>query len=729
VRETYPIVTELVLLGGGHTHALVLRKWAMRPVPGVRLTLVNPGATAPYSGMLPGHIAGHYARGDLDIDLVRLARVAGARLIVDRAVALDPVAKTVRLGAGRVLRYDRLSLDIGITSEMPRLKGFAEHGIAAKPLGAFADRWARVCDGSGPIRIVILGGGVAGCEVAMAAVHRMRALGREVSVAIIDRGEVLRALVPAARRKLRAALDAHAIELIEGASPVVVEAGAVELEDGRRIASDLTIGTAGATPQPWVADSGLPCQDGFLEVDEYLRSPADPTIYAAGDCAHLVHDPRPKAGVYAVRAAPILAHNLRADLLGLQRRPFRPQKDFLKLISLGGQVALAEKSGLVLSGPRLWRLKNRIDQGFMDRFRHLPAMPQPRAPAGAAKALVAEMAGPVPCGGCGAKLGSGALTGLYAPPIRKDVEAVPGDDAAVLRMGDQRQVLSTDHLRGFSLDPVLVARVAAIHALGDVWAMGATPQAALAQIILPRSAARLQGSGLHEVMEAARAVFAAEGADIIGGHSTEGAELTIGFTVTGLLDRAAITLQGARPGDALILTKPIGTGVLLAAEMQALAHGEDVLACWTAMQTPSGRAARALAGAHAMTDVTGFGLAGHLANICTASGGGADIKLDDIPLLAGAEVLARQGVRSSLWAQNRAALAGQIAAPDDPRTDLLYDPQTAGGLLAALPEAQADAALAAIPGAQRIGTISATPGLRVTSVLDSGAPAPSLHPI
>jgi selenide,water dikinase len=707
VQTQVPHVKDLVLVGGGHTHALVLRKWGMVPVPGVRVTCINPGATAPYSGMLPGHIAGHYAREDLDIDLVRLARFAGARIIVGRAVALDPAAKTIRLSTGRGLSYDIASLDIGITAEMPALPGFAEHGIPAKPLGRFADTWAERCKGEGPIRIAILGGGVAGCEVAMAAVHRMNGLNREVSVAVIDRGTVLSSVVPAARNRLMGALIEHGVDIIENAVPASVEADAVVLEDGRRIASDLTIGTAGATPQAWVAETGLPCRDGFLEVDEYLRSVADPCVYAAGDCAHIVHDPRPKAGVYAVRAAPVLTHNLRADLTGTQRKAFNPQKDFLKLISMGDKVAVAEKAGFARAGRPLWRWKNHIDQTFMDQFRTLPTMPAPAVPKGAAAGVAAELSGPAPCGGCGAKLGAMALHGVLA--------GAPGDDAAVLTMGNTRQVISHDHLRGFALDPVLVARVAAIHALGDIWAMGAAPQAALAQVILPRTAARLQGAALDEVMNAARAVFTTAGADIIGGHSTEGAELTVGFTVTGLLDRDPITLEGAKPGDALILTKPIGTGVILAGEMQALAFGEDVLACWIAMQEPSDAAAKALAPvAHAMTDVTGFGLAGHLQNICVASGVGADIDLDAVPLLAGAETLAKRGIRSSLFALNQAA--APITGASGPRADLLHDPQTAGGLLAAVPAELAET----LPGT-RIGTITKTPGITATG---QGAPQP-----
>jgi selenide,water dikinase len=285
------------------------------------------------------------------------------------------------------------------------------------------------------------------------------------------------------------------------------------------------------------------------------------------------------------------------------------------------------------------------------------------------------------------------IAGMDGAP-RDDTERLPGDDGAVIRLGAARQVISTDHLRAFALDPALVARVAAVHALGDVWAMGATPQSALATVILPQMDTRLQGAWLDEVMGAANAVFAEAGASLLGGHSSMGAELTVGFTVTGLLDRAPVTLAGGRSGDALILTKPIGSGVILAGEMQGKSRGADVLACWEAMTVLQGAAARLLAPlAHAMTDVTGFGLMGHLWNICGASGTGAELSLDAVPLLPGALALAERGVRSSLYPQNRAALNAVVAGDDGPKADLLFDPQTAGGLLAAVPEAEADRVL------------------------------------
>lgn len=692
-----PIVSELLLIGGGHTHALVLRKLAMRPIPGVRLTLVNPGPTAPYSGILPGHIAGHYSRDALDIDLVRLARAAQARLILDHVVALDPVGKIARTAGGRNIGFDIASLDVGITSRMPDLPGFAQNAIPAKPLGAFADLWARTCADSGPIRIAILGGGVAGAELAMAAAHRMAVLGRPSKIALIDRGAVLSNLPNGARQRLMAGLKEWAIDCHDHSPVAEVTRAHVVLADGRKIDADLTIGAAGAMPHHWLAKTGLETQNGYVLTDRYLRS-SDRAIYAAGDCAQQRDTPRPKAGVFAVRAAPILAHNLRADLTGAARKAFEPQRDFLKLITLGDRRAIAEKSGLAIGGAgfggrQLWRLKDNIDQGFMDRFRKLPQMLEQAVPKGAARGVAAELAGPQPCGGCGAKLASPALGRSIAEhtgAVRDDSLRLPGDDAGVLRMGAVQQVLSTDHLRAFCLDPSRVARVAAVHALGDIWAMGAEPQSALAMVIVPRVSARLQGAWLDDVMTAASEVFGGAGAAILGGHSSMGSELTVGYSVTGLLRAAPVTLAGGQPGDVLVLSKPIGSGTVLAAEMAGRASGEDVLACWRAMEQGQGAAARVLAPiARAMTDVTGFGLAGHIDNICRASGTGAEITLEALPLLPGAEALAASGVASTLAPQNRAALAGRFMAPDTARAALCVDPQTAGGLLAALPEEQA----------------------------------------
>lgn len=713
MQDPLPLVQDIVLVGGGHAHALVLRMWAMDPLPGIRLTVINPAPAAPYTGMLPGLIAGHYRQDEIMIDLVRLARFAGARVILDRATGLDPAAKRIHLAQRPPLRYDLASIDIGIGSGLPDIAGFSAHATAAKPLGDYARRWETfLATAPQAPRITIIGAGIGGVELALASAHRLRATGRAPQVTLLDLApEALPNIGPRARATLLDRLARDGIRLLTGTTATAIGATDITLSDGTTLPSDFTLSTAGTRPQTWLAETGLALHDGFLAVTETLQT-SDPAIFAAGDCAHLTHAPRPKAGVYAVRAAPVLLHNLRAAATGRPLQPFHPQRDYLKLVSLGRREAVADKFGLRSGGAWLWRLKDRIDRKFMAKFEDYPAMPRPLpspAPTGLAEALGTK---PL-CGGCGAKVGPAALSqalGTLTRPARPDVIAGAGDDAAILRHGQGLQVITTDHLRATCADPRLMSRITAIHALGDIWAMGAATQAALAQITLPRLSPALQSDMLAEIMEEAAAIFRTEGADIVGGHTTMGAELTIGFTLTGLSDRA-ITKAGARAGDALILTKPLGSGTIMAADM-ALARppegllGDHVAAAYASMARPQGNAARLLARhATAMTDVTGFGLAGHLLEMLEASGCAATLDLAALPLLPGAEALARMGIASSIAPANRAAVDWRLTAPATPRAALLFDPQTAGPLLAAIPADQAEKTLAALHATGEPATI------------------------
>ncbi|MCB2131030.1 MAG: selenide, water dikinase SelD, partial [Rhodobacteraceae bacterium] len=527
--------------------------------------------------------------------------------------------------------YDLLSVDIGISSDMPALPGFAEHAVPAKPLDAFADRWgAFAAAPPANASVAVIGAGVAGVELALAAAQR---LGQDARITLIEGGSALAAVGRGARAALLRHIARAGVTLIEGCPAAAVQAGGVRLADGRLVGADFILGAAATRAQGWLADTGLALHDGFVIVDEYLRSVTDPAIFAAGDIAHLAHAPRPKAGVFAVREAPILLANLAAAVTGKGRlRPYHPQRDYLKLVSAGAGRAVADKWGLPLDGKWLWRWKDGIDRKFMARFDPLPAMPRPALPEPVAAGVAEELGRGKPmCGGCGAKVGRADLAAALAElpqPRRGDVIWGAGDDAAVLRHGTGTQVLTTDHVRAFTEDPWILARITAVHALGDIWSMGARPQAALVQVILPRMAPRLQSETLREIMAGAAEVFAAEGADVVGGHTSLGAELTLGYTVTGLCDGAPVTQSGARPGDLLILTKPVGTGVILAAEMALAAPGAAVAQALRSMSRPQGAAAAVLAPvAHAMTDVTGFGLAGHLLGMLDASGLAATLDL------------------------------------------------------------------------------------------------------
>ncbi|WP_170329404.1 selenide, water dikinase SelD [Ruegeria arenilitoris] len=713
-----PLTRDLVLIGGGHTHALVLRKWGMNPLPGARVTVINPGPVAPYSGMLPGFVAGHYERSELNIDLVRLARFAGARVILGPVEGIDIDQRLVHVPGRPPVAYDVASVNVGITSDMPALPGFADHAVPAKPLGPFAARWATYLQGTGPASVAVIGGGVAGVELVLAMAHALSAKGRAAQVTLIDNAQALTATGPKAAATIRKAMAKLDVELIENTAISCIDANHIVLGDGRKVPAAFVTGAAGARPYDWIAQTGLDLQDGYIRVNGYLQS-SDPAIFAAGDCAHLSENPRPKAGVYAVREAPVLYDNLRAVLGAGRMRRYTPQKDYLKLISLGGKSALAERLGTSFSGSLMWRWKDHIDQSFMNRFRDLPEMAPPSPPRLHAAGLQEALGDKPMCGGCGAKVGRGALQAALhnlPAPERADITALPGDDAALLTTGGARQVMSSDHLRGFTNDPVLMTRIAAVHALGDIWAMGASPQAATATIILPRMSPELQHRTMAEIMTIATEVMRNAGAEIVGGHSSMGDEMTIGFTLTGLCENDPITLSGARPGDKLILTKPLGSGVLMAAEMAGKARGEWVVDAFLQMVHPQGEASRILAGAHSMTDVTGFGLAGHLLGMCEASDCGASLDLDAIPLMAGAMELSAQGVRSTIFDENRSV------APNLPfggKADLLFDPQTAGGLLAAVAPDQAHKLCEKLRHAGYpaviIGHMSDTPGLRLQS--------------
>lgn len=715
---TLPLTRDIVLIGGGHSHALVLRMWGMDPLPGVRLTVINPLPSAAYSGMLPGHVAGHYLREELQLDLVKLARHAGARLVLGRATGIDRARKLIEVPGRAPIAYDVASLDIGITAEMPQLPGFLDHVTPAKPLDAFADAWEAFANAppESP-RVAVVGGGVAGVELALACAHRLP----QAKVTVYEAApDALRALGTGARRAMLRHAARLGVTIETGAALVGAEAGRLLLEGGRVAQADFIIGTGATKPADWLSGTGLDLTDGFVTVGPTLQS-SDPAIFAAGDIAHLSHAPRPKAGVFAVREAKPLFANLRAAVSGGAMTRYEPQRDYLKLISVGGKHAVADKWGLPLDGEWLWRWKNRIDLAFMEKVHDLPAMPAPALPRERAQGIEEVLGSKPLCGGCGAKLGGQALREALSDlpaPARADVLSGPGDDAAVLSCGDRVQVFTTDHVRAFTEDPWMLGRIVALHAMSDAWAMGAAPQAALAQVTLPRQSEEMGARALREMLGAASEAFRAAGCDLVGGHTSMGAELTLGFTMTGLTERP-LGQDGARPGEVLILTKPLGTGVILAAEMAKHAPGEAVAGVLESMSQSSAEASAILAPvASAMTDVTGFGLAGHLLGLCEASNVSAELDLATIPMLEGAEALAAAGEHSTLLPQNIANCAGRMTAPPGPRTELLYDPQTSGGLLASVPQSDAGEVLAALKAAgyraARIGAIAEGPAfLRV----------------
>ncbi|AFU99391.1 selenide, water dikinase SelD [Simiduia agarivorans] len=704
-----PILKDLVLLGGGHAHALVLRQWAMQPMPGVRLTLVSPEPHTPYSGMLPGLIAGQYSFDQTHIDLDRLCALTGARFIRAAATGIDCAHKTLTFDDRPPLAFDLLSVDVGGAPDLA-IAG-SQQAVPVKPISRFYARWQsmQASLAERPRQtIAIAGGGAAAVELAAA----LRASAPDTRIGLyFPAGQLLSGYSAGFRRKVSQALAHRAIELHEGARLTRIEPHQFETERGDTEAFDLLLLCTPVRAPDWLARQDIATDsNGFMVVNDHLQNPRYPWLFGAGDCVSLQHQPRPKAGVYAVRQAPVLFHNLRAALLAEPLIAYRAQTSFLSLLSLADGSALASRPGGFMpsfSGSWVWRWKDRIDRRFMAMFENLTAPMQ--ASTGAPDARLWDDKTPAPgalamrCGGCGAKVGGDILQRALAeletvthPEVLIGLDQ-PDDAAAVRFAADTTLVQSVDQFRAVIDDPWLQGRIAALHALSDLDAMHAQPHTAQALVTLPYAADAISERDLGQLMQGAVRELNATHCQLTGGHTSEGAELSLGFAVNGVAGSRLMTKAGLQPGDYLLLTQPLGTGCLFAARAQGAARGRWISEALKVM-TQSNRTAGHILfdqGAHACTDVTGFGLAGHLTEMLRASFVSARVNPALVPLLPGALELISQGWVSSLYDSNL-RIKSALAAPEalaDPRVRLWFDPQTSGGLLAALPPPAAGQAL------------------------------------
>ncbi|CAM9622724.1 unnamed protein product, partial [Ectocarpus fasciculatus] len=663
-------------------------------------------------------------------------------------------------------------------------------------------------NGSSPAKVVVVGGGAGGVELALAMQYRLKELFREagrdpdmVVVEVVNRGEVvLSSHNRRVQQTFKRVLSDRKVGVHTGKEVVDVRdppeggesggTGSLVCKDGTEISFSEAIWCTNSGAAKWLLDTGLALNEhGFIEVNDFLESTNTPGVFAVGDCAHMVNHPRPKAGVFAVRQGPPLAENLRRMLEGRAMKGFKPQKAFLGLISTGDETAVLSWRGLAWESSRLWTFKDYIDRKWMKKYKELPLMddaagkdssssrptPPPLAVAAAGPAAVETVQNAsMRCGGCGSKVGAGVLGRVLS---RLGV-ASGLDDAAVVAPPSEPgavTVHTVDFFRSFVSDPFVFGQIAANHALSDIHAMGAEPSTALAIATIPFGGeAQVEGT-LEQLLAGALKTLREAGCLLVGGHTCEGAELALGLSVNGVARGGAGSLLakgGAAPGDALVLTKAVGTGAILAAEMRGRATSPWLQPAMRSMLQSNGPAATVLRdhGARACTDVTGFGVAGHLAEMLRASpvqhrpsppslpgaatktavpgspsravseGGGevrakeegssspndappsslllhAELSLQLLPVLSGAVEVVGAGIVSSLQGQNErdnegavvaaaaAAAAGGGDAGDpvvgkDPRFRLLFDPQTAGGLLASVPR---DRAVACVSALQQAG--------------------------
>lgn len=786
-HEVGPVSRDLVLIGGGHAHAFVVKNMGMKPEPGLSVTLITPEVDTPYSGMLPGHIAGVYTREECHIDLVRLCQFGHVRLVLASATSIDLENKVVYLDDPRrpPIRYDVLSIDIGSAPQMLEGSAVASATFTAtpvKPIWRFSERWQSlvdcieakanlvnsssadamngrnqkkdgdIADGQGdgnaaalaqaqePFTIAVVGAGAGGVELALGMQHRLEGIVQDKLkvqfVLISNKNVVCPSHNKGVQKRFARILKERGVNVIYDFEVVGLEEKRLRAKDGRIVNVDECIWCTNAKTQEWMGASGLAVdKGGFVRVKQTLESEDTPNVFAAGDCANMLEHPRPKAGVFAVRQGPPLAANLRRAIRNLNRRSsqaaepleeYIPQKSFLGLISTGRPYCVASRGEMSMEGKWLWKMKDYIDRKWMAGFTtDLPVMNSDLenhnneyghgSEADSLETLT--KASLMRCGGCGAKVGKSVLDRVMQnlnPPTRPEVQVgldAP-DDCAVVQFDNTnprapRVVQTVDFFRSFIDDPFVFGQIAANHALSDCHAMCAEAVTAMAIAVVPFAAEPVVEGVLTQLMAGASVALEESKCALVGGHSCEGKDLALGLSVSGVVEAGdqLLTKGGVQDGDALVLTKAIGTGTIFAANMRVMAKGSWVQSAINSMLVSNKEAAITARDhdATACTDITGFGVMGHLIEMMQASDSDliANVEVDEIPYLEGAIECVESGVFSSLQPQNtrlrRSVLNHSQAAASFPaKYPLLYDPQTSGGLLISVPAAQADGLVKAL---------------------------------
>ncbi|QNI57143.1 bifunctional selenide/ water dikinase / oxidoreductase fusion protein [Synechococcus sp. BIOS-U3-1] len=680
-----------MLAGGGHSHALVLRRWAMKPSkrPNQLITLVSRTSTALYSGMVPGLIAGVYQRDEVAVDLRDLADQAGVALVVAEITGLDLQNQQLQLNQRPALPYEHLSLNLGaVTSSSPApTPGLVPIKPLEPALAFLADQdeqMGKPANASSPFQVV--GSGLAAVETVLALRQRW------------PRRPLLLRIHPAKLKPvLKRALLEASIQLIETRN----------LDPTNQLETAAGLLCTGSQAPQRLTSSGLPCcpNSGRIRTEVSLQVIGQPNLFAAGDCALIDAQPRSPSGVWAVRAAKPLARNLEAACNGQPLRNWRPQRQALQLLGgfNKGQPTAWALRGSALLGPHplLWRLKAIIDARFMAMFRHRRSM---------------DSAETMACRGCAAKLPAGPLESALQQAGIATLGTNP-EDAAVLPLGTaagSAPVLqSVDGFPALVSDAWLNGRVTALHACSDLWACGARVLAAQAVVTLPEASESAQETLLAQTLAGIRSALDPQGAQLIGGHTLEARDglvqpplsraVQIVLSVSGQTVEAFWPKAGLQAGDRLLLSRPLGTGVLFAAAMagatpapaldlalEQMGRSQHVLLEeLLALQTKHPNAI------HAATDITGFGLLGHLDEMLRNTGLNVVLNGHEIPALPGALSLLAKGYASSLAPANRRAWRlldnGSVnlqLAGIDPGSkqhqallELLVDPQTCGPLL------------------------------------------------
>ena len=674
---------QLVLIGGGHSNVQVLRKLCMYEYKGLNVILISESYGAIYSGMTPGYIEKLYSLDDITIDLQRLCFNAGATFIKDKVVSLDEENKIIHLKESPSISFDILSINSGSISNKQTIHIENDSKIiSVKPISSLVSKLEKideVIDKSSQKKISIVGGGIAAFELGF-ALHK-RYFGK-ISLDIISKQPLVeKNLNTTSINKIEKIAKKMGIKLISKQA-ISINNSEIKVDDEEVIYSDLILLSTGASLPEWLVKSNLEMDENFIAVNQQLQSLNFKNIFVSGDAASILNSTRPKSGVMAVRQGEILKDNLFLFLQNKALKKFKPQKNWLYLIGTYKNSAVLNYFNFSFEGKWCWALKKIIDLNFMKKF-SFPGktdMNKKIFNLNKNKDDIPKMY----CQGCGSKVSKNTLIDfLSSEKTNKELS-----DATEIKFTQNNILQTIDHIKLFkSFNPYDFGIISYLHSQNDILAAGGSVHSLSISIGVPFSKNLVEGFYLEYFMLGIQKEATRDGAIIASGHSYQTDEPSITITMNGSINQKSNKSLAAE-GDLIYLSKPLGTGYLLAAyfqnsELLSVADFEKLLSY---LKTGNDLAAKSgfSCGSQLMTDISGFGLASHLGDICQNSNLSAQIQLNN-EILINDKLEILKNFESSGYKNNYLSSFNSIDIKEDhPLLKIIFDPQTNGPLLIAI---------------------------------------------
>ena len=699
-QEYDSIQKEFFLVGGGHANINLIKEFGMRPIDGVRLNLITDVMHAPYTGMLPGYVSKHFDFESSHIDLNRLCTNNNVRLFHSYVEKIQPNEQLIYCNNRPPVKYDYLSLNVGSVQQTKNIKGAEKYALSVKPVNNFLNNISHLIDQiknfRGIFHLVIAGGGPVGIELAIAIQTRiniemanMNLIPDTVKVFLCIPNEfVLETFNKKSIENAVEILRKKKIQVLPHARILKIEKDSIQMQDKKTMAADAVILATGSSAPDWFKEMGLQTDElGFVKCRPTLQSFDFENIFIAGDMVSLPGKHIDKSGIYAVRMSKTIIKNIRATHEQKSCSKYIPQKSTMYIMTMDKNHSILNWGSQSFAGKWPKRLKDFIDKKHVKKFSYLD--------------IENDAINYVPnqesmrCGGCGAKVSQpilkAAISGINLKN-KTDILSGPNDfqDSSCIKLENGQYLYQTvDYFKTMINDPYLFGKITAYHCINDILASFATPHSALSIVGLPYGNSDIRKIDMTQMLFGLNEVLEEHNTTLIGGHTSESTEFSLGLALNSFSQRAPKKNIGIEDGS-IILTGKLGSGCLFASDALGICKGkwkEDML---HEILTSSQKAANIIsneAGA-ICTDVTGFGLIGSLYQLLANTPQKCQIKMGSLPIFDGAAKLWERGIKSTMGEENK-NFSQYISNIEDFQegnfNEILFDPQTAGPLLAIIP--------------------------------------------